>query len=173
MYRGGSAFSYQPSIFDSITSTGPVDENAANQCSAAWRDSCSFFLFLYQSRGKFDGACGSGFKKEKRKKQIKRGYTYCSVVGRNREIETRSRQRYTLFSLLFLSFSRESQFSLQPTGHGSITKGETSRRWTRVGRRNIEKEGGTREKEGRRWRKRACKGRRWSMATCVSKYHNF
>lgn len=43
---GGSTFSYQPSISDSITSTGPVGENAANQCSAVWQDSHVLFFSL-------------------------------------------------------------------------------------------------------------------------------
>lgn len=89
---------------------------------ATRRDETRMFLFFlfYQSRGKFDGARKST---RGRGKQIKRIYT-TARVDRNREVETGSRQRYTLsFPLLFLSFSRESQFSLQPSGHGSIAGG--------------------------------------------------
>lgn len=128
-YRSGSAFSYQPSISDSITSTGPVGENAANQRSAAWRDSHVSFFFCFINR--VENLTGKRSQKKHEKggrNGIKRRYVR---VGWNREVETGSRRRCVLSPPLFLPFSRESQFSLQPTGHGSIDEGETSQRWTR------------------------------------------
>lgn len=172
MYRGGSAFSYQPSISDSITSTGPVGENVANQRSTAWRDTRMFLFFFFINRVEnLTGLAEASLESEEGKKWIKRHYT-TARVGRNRKVESGSRQRYTLSPPLFLS--RGSQFSLQPSGHGSIAEGKTSRRWTRVGR-NSKKEGEIRERK-REWeegRERACKRQRWNMATCVSKNHNF
>lgn len=77
---------------------GPIGENAANQRA---RLVARVFLF-YQSRGKFDGARGSGLKKagcrgggEKRMKTAI--YTACARVGRNGEVETGTRQRDILY----------------------------------------------------------------------------
>lgn len=128
----------------------------------ATRFACFFFFFLSIAQKIWRGSRKHGLEKvqEEGEKRIKRRYT-TARVGRNREVETGSRQRYILFPPLFLSFSRESQFSLQPTGHGSIVEGETtSRRWTRVGGRNVEKEGETTEKkrERKKGRKRERRG---------------
>jgi hypothetical protein len=164
MYWGGSAFSYQPSISDSITSTRTVGENAAaNQRGAAYL-ACFFFINHVENLRGFAEAA-SKKREGRKKKRIRRRYTNTRI---GREVETGSRQRYTIYLSFRLFLSRESQFSLQPTGYGSIAEGETSRRWTRVDGRNGVRDGGTIE------RRRTCKRRRRrSMPTCVSKNHNF
>lgn len=111
MYQGGSAFSYQPSISDSITSTGPVSENAANQRSAARRDSHVSSFFYINCVENLTGLAKARPRKSTREgeKRIKRRYT-TARVDRNREVETRSRQLYSISPALSLVFARKSIF---------------------------------------------------------------
>lgn len=124
MYWSGSAFSYQPSISDSITSTRPVGENAAaNQRGgesarrgAARRRVPRVFLF-YQSRGKFDGVRGNDLEKnarvgkgKKKKERIKQRIYYHAHRSKPRSRNWVSTAIYYLSIFPALSLARKSIF---------------------------------------------------------------
>ena len=117
IYRSGSAFSYQPSISDSITSTGPVGTQRISEAArlGETRESLfPFFPFLYQSRGKFDGACGSGLRKSTRRGKTDQtgGCTYYSAPS----VETEKSklgldsEMYSILPALSLILARKSIF---------------------------------------------------------------
>lgn len=108
----------------------PGQSAGMQRISAAQRDETRCFIFLSLPPPFFINRVenlteAASKKHEGGRRWIKWRYVR---VDRNREVETGSRQRYVLSPPLFLPFSRESQFSLRPAGHGSIAVGETNRR---------------------------------------------
>ncbi|KAL0116089.1 hypothetical protein PUN28_011151 [Cardiocondyla obscurior] len=126
-----TAFSYQPSISDSITSTGPVGGNARNQRSATQRDEIRVFFFIpffFINRGG-------------KKKMNKTAIYYCA-----RRPKPRSRN-WVSTSIYFISPARSLALARKSIFGERERKGENGGKKMRERERNEKKKEKKKERE--------------------------